>query len=183
LVSVVVFSEWLNGAAVTAAPEFVPSTLNCTLVVFDDTVVVTVTVPDTVAPDTGELIDMVGAAPLFTVIGTAALVVCPEASLATAVSEWLPLASAVVFSVWLNGAAVTAAPEFVPSTLNCTLVVFDDTVVVTITVPDTVAPGAGVSMETWTGALPGLPAAVRPTHPKLGIDKITAAINKRRLPL
>jgi hypothetical protein len=61
--------------------------LNCTLVVFDDTVVVTVTVPDTVAPDAGELIDMVGAAPLFTVMGTAALVVCPEASLATAVNE------------------------------------------------------------------------------------------------
>jgi hypothetical protein len=61
--------------------------LNCTLVVFDDTVVVTVTVPDTVAPDVGELMDMVGAVALFTVIGTAALVACPEASLATAVSE------------------------------------------------------------------------------------------------
>ncbi len=176
-------SEWLNGTAVTAAPEFVPSTLNCTLVVFDDTVVVTVTVPDTVAPDAGELMEMVGAAPLFTVIGTAVLVACPEASLATAVSEWLPLVSVVVFSEWLNGAAVTAAPEFVPSTLNCTLVVFDDTVVVTVTVPDTVAPEAGVSMETSTGVLLGLPAAVRPTHPKLGIDKVTAAINKRRLPL
>jgi hypothetical protein len=93
------------------------------------------------------------------------------------------LESAVVFSEWLNGAAVTAAPELLPSTLNCTLVVFDDTVVVTVTVPDTVAPDAGVSMETWTAALLGLPAAVRPTHPKLGIDKITAAINKRRLPL
>ena len=138
-----VFSEWLNGAAVTAAPELVPSTLNCTLVVFDDTVVVTVTVPDTVAPDAGELIDIVGAVALFTVMGTAALVVCPEASLATAVSEWLPLASVVVFSIWLNGAAVTAAPELVPSTLNCTLVVFDDTVAVTVTVPDTVAPDAG----------------------------------------
>ena len=81
-----VFSVWLNGAAVTAAPELAPSTLNCTLVVFDDTVVVTVTVPDTVAPDAGELMDMVGAAALFTVMATAALVVCPEASLATAVS-------------------------------------------------------------------------------------------------
>jgi hypothetical protein len=157
--------------------------LNCTLVVFEDTVVVTVTVPDTVAPDAGELIDIVGAAALFTVMGTAALAVCPEASLATAVSEWLPLASVVVFSVWLNGAAVTAAPEFVPSTLNCTLVVFDDTVVVTVTVPDTVAPDAGVSMETSRAVLLGLPAAVRPTHPKLGIDKITAAVNKRRLTL
>ena len=117
-----VFSEWLNGAAVTAAPEFVPSTLNCTLLVFDDTVVVTVTVPDTVASDAGALIEMVGAVALFTVMGTTALVVCPEVSLATAVSEWLPLVSAVVFRVWLNGAAVTAAPEFVPSTLNCTLV-------------------------------------------------------------
>ena len=93
------------------------------------------------------------------------------------------MASVVVFSVWLNGADVTAAPEFVPSTLNCTLLVFDDTVVVTVTVPDTVAPDAGVSMETSIGALPGLPAAVRPTHPKLGIDKITAAMNERRLAL
>jgi hypothetical protein len=152
-VSAVVFSEWLNGAAVTAAPEFVPSTLNCTLVVFDDTVVVTVTVPETVAPDAGELIDIVGAVALFTVIGTAALVVCPEASLATAVSEWLPLVSVVVFSEWLNGAVVTAAPEFVPSTLNCTLVVFDDTVAVTVTVPDTVAPDAGELMD-MVGAAP-----------------------------
>jgi len=88
-----------------------------------------------------------------------------------------------VLSEWLKGAAVTAAPELVPSTLNCTLVALEDTVVVTVTVPDTVAPDAGVSMETSIGALPGLPAAVRPTHPKLGIDKITAARNKRRLPL
>jgi len=71
-------SEWLKGAAVTAAPELVPSTLNCTLVVLEETVVVTVTVPDTVAPDAGELMEMVGAvgaAALLTVMGTAALVV------------------------------------------------------------------------------------------------------------
>ena len=89
----------------------------------------------------------------------------------------------MVFSVWLNGAAVTAAPELAPSTLNCTLVVFDDTVVVTVTVPETVAPDAGVSMETITAVLLGLPAAVSPTHPTLGIDKITAAINGRKIPL
>jgi hypothetical protein len=38
-------------------------------------------------------------------------------------------------------------------------------------------------METITAVLLGLPAAVSPTHPTLGIDKITAAINGRKIPL
>ena len=69
-----VFSERLNGALVTAAPEFAPSTLNCTLVVLEETLVETATVPETVAPDEGEVIEMDGAEELLTVIVTAALV-------------------------------------------------------------------------------------------------------------
>ena len=86
----------------TAAPVLLPSTLNCTLVVFADTVVVTVTVPATVAPEAGavmEIVGGVGGAVLFTVIESAALVVvCPAALLATAVIEWLALLRVVVLS-------------------------------------------------------------------------------------
>jgi hypothetical protein len=71
---VFVFSDRLNGALVTAAPEFAPSTLNCTLVVLEETLVETATVPETVAPEAGEVIEMVGAEELFTVIVTVALV-------------------------------------------------------------------------------------------------------------
>ncbi len=56
------FRDKLNGALVTAAPELPPSTRNCTLVVLADTLVETVIVPETVAPDSGELMEIVGAA-------------------------------------------------------------------------------------------------------------------------
>ena len=76
-----------------------PSTLNCTLVVFADTVVVTVTVPETVAPEAGAVMEIVGDTALFMVIETAALVVvCPAALLATAVIERLALLRVVVLS-------------------------------------------------------------------------------------
>ena len=74
LESVVVFREKPNGALVTAAPVFVPSTLNCTLVVLEETLVETETVPETVEPGAGEVIEMVGAEELLTVIKTVALV-------------------------------------------------------------------------------------------------------------
>src|SRR3984893_15344622 len=151
LLRVVGLSAKLNGALVTAAPVLLPSTLNCTLVVFADTLVVTVTVPDTVAPEAGAVIEIVGGvggAVLFTVTESAALVVvCAAALLAAAVIEWLALLRVVVLSAKLNGALVTAAPVLFPSTLNCTLVVFADTLVVTVTVPVTVAPEAGPVME------------------------------------
>ena len=79
-----------------------PSTLNCTLVVFADTLVVTVRVPETVAPEAGAVIEIVGGvggAALFTVMETAALVVvCAAALLAAAVIEWLALLRVVVLS-------------------------------------------------------------------------------------
>ena len=124
LESVAVFSERLKGALVTAAPELLPSTLNCTLVVFAETLVATLMAPETVAPEAGDVMDTVGGVVVvfLTVIDTAALVaVCAAALLATAVSEWVPLESVAVFSERLKGALVTAAPELLPSTLNCTL--------------------------------------------------------------
>jgi hypothetical protein len=149
LESVVVLREKPNGAVVTAAPEFAPSTLNCTLVVLEETLVETATVPETVAPDAGEVIEMVGAEELLTVIKTVALVVeRPLEVLATAASEWLPLVSVAVFREKLNGAVVTVEPELLPSTMSCTPAVLEETLVVIGTVPETVAPEAGEVIET-----------------------------------
>ena len=72
--SAVVFREKPNGALVTAAPELAPSTLNCTLVTLEETLVETATVPETVAPDVGAVIEMDGAEELSTVIVTVVLV-------------------------------------------------------------------------------------------------------------
>ena len=86
---------------VTAAPVLFPSSLNCTLVLFADTLVVTVTVPETIAPEAGavmEIVGGVGGAALFTVTESVALVVVlPAASLAMARRVWEPLAAVVVF--------------------------------------------------------------------------------------
>ena len=87
---------------VTAAPVLLPSTMNCTLVVFADTFVEMEMVPETVAPEAGEVMETVGGtggAVLLTLTLTAALVaVWPLALLARAVSEWLPFESVVVLS-------------------------------------------------------------------------------------
>ena len=77
----------------------------------------------------------------------------------------------------MNGALVTAAPEFFPSSMNCTLMVLVETFVVTETTPETVAPWAGAVMETVGGVfedrLPFLePALVRPTHPVQSSDSM-----------
>jgi hypothetical protein len=147
-VSVAVLREKLKGAWVTGAPELLPSTLNCTLVVLEETLVVTVVVPETVAPESGEVIEIVGAVDLLKVSETAALVVvCPAELLATAESEWVPLESVVVLREKLKGAWVTAGPELLPSNLNCTLVVLEETLVVTVVVPKTVAPESGEVIE------------------------------------
>ena len=66
-------SEKPNGELVTAAPSLFPSTLNCTLVMFGETLVVIGTVPETAAPWAGEVIEMAGAPELVTLIETAAL--------------------------------------------------------------------------------------------------------------
>ena len=89
------------------------------MVLLDETLVDTVIVPETVAPDAGDAIEIVGAVVLFTVTETAALVaVCPAALEATAESECAPFERAAVFRDRLKGAAVSAAPELTPSTRN-----------------------------------------------------------------
>lgn len=146
-----VFRDRIKGALVTAAPEFLPSTLNCTLVVLAETFVVTEMVPETLAPETGEVIETTGGVPavLLTSIETVALVaVRPPALLAAAASEWLPLERVAVFRERLKGALVAAAPEFLPSTVSCTLVVLNETFGVTEMIPETLAPETGEIIET-----------------------------------
>jgi hypothetical protein len=57
-----VFNDCEYGAALTAAPRFVPSTWNCTLATatLSAAVAATVIVPETVAPEPGAVIDTVG---------------------------------------------------------------------------------------------------------------------------
>jgi hypothetical protein len=63
----------VNGALVTAAPILLPSNLNCTLVVLEEALAVIGTIPETVAPVAGEVIEMLGAPELATVTETAEL--------------------------------------------------------------------------------------------------------------
>ena len=147
MASAVVFSESLNGAAVTAAPEFVPSTLNCTLVVFDDTVVVTVTVPDTVAPDAGELMDMVGAVGIVHRDGH-----CRARGLSGSIARHgrqrvTPVGERRGVQRVAERRGADRRPRIAPIHLELHALVFDDTVVVTVTVPDTVAPDVGELMD------------------------------------
>src|SRR5258708_3163522 len=121
LARVVGFRDKLNGALGRGGGELRTSTRKCTLVVLADTLVETVIVPESVAPDSGELMEIVGAAvgavELLTVTIDVPLVVeRPDKVLATAASEWLPLESVVVFRYMLNGALVTAAPGLLPCT-------------------------------------------------------------------
>jgi hypothetical protein len=62
LAKVFVFKDCEYGATVLAAPTLAPSTWNCTLATatLSDAVAVTVMVPETLAPATGELIETVG---------------------------------------------------------------------------------------------------------------------------
>jgi len=161
LLSVVVFKDSEYGAVVSAAPEFAPSTWNCTLAIpmLEDALAVTVIVPLTVAPLAGAVMEAVGGAvlALFTVTDTPALVVLfPAVSVATAANVCVALLSVVVFKDSEYGAVVSAAPEFAPSTWNCTLAIpmLEDAVAVTVMVALTVVPLAGAVIETVGGVVP-----------------------------
>src|SRR5438067_2417831 len=94
---------------------------------------------------------------------TPALVVrLPAASRATAESVWLPLAAVVVFHGVEYGAAITSAPRFAPSSLNCTptTATLSVAAATTETVPDTLAFGIGAVIET-AGAVPSSVAKVK----------------------
>src|SRR3989442_2598849 len=79
-------------------------------------------VPETVAPLTGVVIDTVGgvaSTTLATVTDTtAAVVVLPEVSRATAVRTCWPLVAVVLFQVMEYAPLVISAPRFTPSSLN-----------------------------------------------------------------
>jgi hypothetical protein len=139
-----------------------------------------VIVPETVAPEAGEVSDTVGgvvSGVLFTVMDTAALAVLfPAVSVATAVRLCWPFANVVVFNDCEYGAVLTAAPRFVPSIWNCTLATatLSEAVAAMVIVPETVAPEAGEVIDTVGGVVspPGpLFEPTTPAHPVLNTSK------------
>src|SRR5439155_3411576 len=122
----------------------------------------TVTVPAIEAPATGAVMETAGGVVsgtgLLTVTFTAAVVAeLPAASLATALTLWLPFALTVVFQDIEYGAVVTSAPRFTPSSLNCTptMPTLSMALAETVTVPATEAPATGAVMETAGGVVSG----------------------------
>lgn len=112
----------------------------------------------------------------------ALLAVCEAELLATALNVWLPLVSLVVSNAIVKGALLIAAPEFAPSTWNCTRVVFDDALAVTETLPETVAPDSGAVMLTVGGVGGGgsvfVPEPLRPLQP---VETRTSSASLRSL--
>jgi len=108
-----VFHFVVQGAAVDVFVN-TPSTYNCTLTTptLSQALTVMDTLPDTLAPEAGEVMEIrgvlvsAGAATLFTVNKTDALVALPAASRAVAVTVCPPLAADVVFQEHEYGAAV-----------------------------------------------------------------------------
>src|SRR5580700_8228874 len=101
LVSVPVLRDAEYGTLVLRAPKFEPSTWNCTLAIatLSEALAVTVMVPETVAPEAGEVMETLGGvvSVLLTVMETTELVaLLPAVSMATAVRECLPLVSVPV---------------------------------------------------------------------------------------
>src|SRR5205809_2699086 len=103
---------------------------------------------------------------LSTVTLTApAVAVLPAASRTTAVRLCVPLLAVVVIQERVYGAAVTSAPRFAPSSLNCTPTTPTLSVALaeTVIVPETVAPAAGAVIETVGGVVSGGAAVVNVT--------------------
>src|SRR5881296_138461 len=91
--------------------------------------------------------------------------VLPAASRATAVTECAPFAAVEVIQARVYGAAVTSAPRFAPSSLNCTPTTATLSVALaeTVIVPATVAPAAGAVIATVGGVVSGGAAVVNVT--------------------
>src|SRR5207245_4055284 len=155
-----------------SAPRFAPSSLNCTPTTPTLSVAraETVTVPETVAPAAGAVIDTVGGGlSLRTVTLTAAAVaVLAAASRATAVRVWVALVAVVVFHERAYGAVVISAPRLAPSSLNWTPTTptLSEAVAETVTVPETVEPAAGAVMETVGTVVSGGARVVTVTSPE-----------------
>jgi len=151
-----VFHDTEYGAAVSSAPRFAPSSLNCTPTTptLSDALALTVTVPASVAPPAGELmLTLGGAVSLNTVTVTGCELYCtPKRSRATAISVCVPLAAPRVFQTIEYGADVSSAPRFAPSSLNCTPTTVAAPTMVTRALtgiePPTVAPESGSVMAT-----------------------------------
>ena len=150
------------GEAVSSAPRLFPSNLNCTPATptLSEALADTVTVPETVDPLAGAVMDTVGgvvsAAVLLTVTLTGEEVLrFPAASRAMAVSVCEAFDAVVVFHDTVYGVAVSSEPRLAPSSWNWRPATptlseaFADTVIV----PDTVDPPAGLVMETVGGVV------------------------------
>src|SRR5437879_13391865 len=134
------------GALVTSAPRLTPSSLSCTPTTPTLSVALaeTVTVPETVAPAAGAVIDTVGGVvSLKTVTLTAAAVaVLPAASRATAARGWGALVAVVVFHERAYAAGVITAPRLAPASLHWrpTPPTLSVALAEPVTVPETVDP-------------------------------------------
>src|SRR5262245_37076249 len=165
LAAPVVFQETEYGAVVSSAPKLAPSILNCTPTTptLSEALAVTPVVPDTVAPEAGEVTLTVGGAvsgggALLTVtVTTAEVVLLPAASRAEAVRVCVPFPTVPVFQETEYGALVSSAPSATPSRKNCTPATptLSEALADTVTVPDTVAPFAGEVMLAEGGVVSG----------------------------
>src|SRR5439155_1667852 len=127
-----------------------------------------------------------------TVTLTAAVAVWPAASRATALTLCAPGTTSAVSHAIEYGAAATSAPRFVPSSLNCTPTTPTLSVAVadTVTVPETLAAGAGPvtapdarptsATVTLTAAVAVWPAASRATALTLWAPGVTSAVSHDR---
>ena len=149
--AVVVFQLHAYGELASVATT-APSSRNSTLVTPTSSVAdaVTLAVPDTVAPFAGVVIDVAGA---VVSLSTVTLTVVddptfPAASLARDCSVCAPFDAVVVFQLHAYGELASVATT-APSSRNSTLVTPTSSVAdaVTLAVPDTVAPFAGVVID------------------------------------
>src|SRR5688572_10754071 len=90
---------------------------------------------------------------LTVTVTTIEMVWLPAASRARAVRVWLPFVAVAVFQETLYGAEVSSAPRLAPSSRNCTPATptLSEALAVTVTVPETVAPPAGLVTLTVGG--------------------------------
>jgi hypothetical protein len=144
---------------------------------------VTGTVPFTVVPPAGAVIDTVGGVllTLFTVTVTPALVVDRLfESVATAFKVWLPFVSDDVLHEKVYGAELSAEPTFAPSTCSCTLEIVAPldaaALALTATVPFTVEPPAGAVIDAVGGVGVLLALFTFTLTPALVVDRLFESV-------
>jgi hypothetical protein len=118
----------------------------------------TVMVPETVAPELGDVMLTVGAVVSGTVTLTdAEVAVLPAASRATALRVWVPTEAVAVFHATEYGAVVSSAPRLAPSSRNWTPATptLSEALAETVIVPETVAPALGEVMLTVGAVVSG----------------------------